>query len=208
MAGVAGCDAGNPRSCTVSCGAQGECPDGTTCGTDTYCHGPDEDPDSCLLIEPDANTDEDAGTRVDASIRDGGIPDANVTLPDACSGRESFEEVRFPQLVIPDDDPAGVASGIQVDDGCVVVNTVEVSINITHTFRGDLAVDLIAPNNETVRLFAPSSDSTDDINAIIPVDIAAGESAAGPWILEVEDTAVGDVGSLDRWSLGINRPAP
>lgn len=207
-AGVAACGAGDPRSCTVSCGAAGECPEGTSCGTDSYCHAPDEAPDSCLIIEPDAAPGEDAGSRPDASIRDAGIPDANVNRPDACSGFEIFGEVRFPQLVIPDDDPVGVASGIQVDDGCVVVDTVEVTIDITHTFRGDLAIDLTAPDGETVRVFTPSNDATDDIHALIPVFIASGDSAVGEWVLEVEDTAVGDVGSFDRWSLGINRPAP
>jgi hypothetical protein len=207
-ASVAGCDAGDPRSCTVSCGALGECPDGTSCGTDSYCHAADEDPASCLLIEPDAAPVEDAGSRVDASIRDGGVPDANVIRPDACSGFETFAEVRFPQLVIPDADPVGVSSVIQVDDGCVVIDTVEITLDITHTFRGDLAVDLTAPNGDTIRVFTPSNDSTDDIHALIPVAIARGENASGTWLLEASDGVVGDTGSLDRWSLGINRPAP
>ncbi len=53
LAAVAGaavttaCDAGSPRACTVSCSADGQCPDGTTCGTDSFCHAPGEPAGSC-----------------------------------------------------------------------------------------------------------------------------------------------------------------
>jgi hypothetical protein len=47
FAAAPGCNAGNPRPCTVTCAADLKCPDGTSCGADLYCYGPDETPGSC-----------------------------------------------------------------------------------------------------------------------------------------------------------------
>jgi hypothetical protein len=206
---VAGCDAGNPRSCTVTCGDLGECPDGTSCGTDDYCYAPEEEPGSCSFIgQPDSAPGDDAGSNPDGSTADAARPDANVDRPDACAGDAAFADARSPGVAIPDDDPFGVLSVIEVDDGCVVVDTVEVGIDITHTFSGDIGIELTAPGGQTVVVVAPSGDSTDDINAFFPVVIAGGESAIGQWTLTVVDTVGSDTGTLNRWSIGINRPAP
>ena len=49
----AGCDAGSPRPCTVTCGGGGECPEGTQCGPDSFCYGPGETPGSCPTGDDD-----------------------------------------------------------------------------------------------------------------------------------------------------------
>jgi hypothetical protein len=48
---LAGCSAGDPRSCTVACSPEGACPDGTTCGADGYCLAADEEPGACADID-------------------------------------------------------------------------------------------------------------------------------------------------------------
>jgi hypothetical protein len=52
-----GCSASDPRACTVTCGAAGECPDGMSCGPDQYCYAADQEPGSCAQGSGDDGTD-------------------------------------------------------------------------------------------------------------------------------------------------------
>jgi serine protease len=80
-------------------------------------------------------------------------------------------------------------------------STLQVGVDITHTFRGDLVLDLVAPDGSTYRLKAAStSDSADDVKTTYTVD-ASGESANGTWKLRVQDTAAQDTGTLNSWKL-------
>ncbi|MFJ5302476.1 S8 family peptidase [Streptomyces sp. NPDC088350] len=77
----------------------------------------------------------------------------------------------------------------------------QVGVDITHTYRGDLVVDLVAPDGSTYRLKAAStSDSADDVKATYAVD-ASSETANGTWKLRVQDTAAQDTGTLNSWKL-------
>jgi hypothetical protein len=60
-AALSGCSAGDPRACTVTCGAAGECPDGTSCGPDQYCYAADQQPGSCAQGSGDDDGTSDAG---------------------------------------------------------------------------------------------------------------------------------------------------
>lgn len=64
---VAGCSAGDPRACTVTCAADGQCPDGTTCGADLYCYGPSETPGSCSQTGDDLSDDDGADVSDDVT---------------------------------------------------------------------------------------------------------------------------------------------
>ena len=76
-----------------------------------------------------------------------------------------------------------------------------VSVNITHTYRGDLKIDLVSPGGTTYNLKASSgSDSADNVIATYTVN-ASGSVANGTWTLKVTDTASGDTGTLNNWSL-------
>jgi Proprotein convertase P-domain len=216
---LAGCEAGSPRSCTVTCGDQGGCPDGTSCGTDGYCYAPAEVDGSCTLVgEPDASGVDgpDAAVgRPDAAVDrpDAAVdrPDAAVDpRPDACAGPDSFAGIEADPASIPDGSLVGVASTIVAGGaaGCVVVDSVQIRIDITHTFRGDLSVFLTPPVGQTVLVVPPSNDSDDDIHQTFDLAIAAGQSAVGQWTLTVIDDVAQDAGTLDRWSIGINQAAP
>ncbi|MER6785456.1 S8 family serine peptidase [Streptomyces sp. NPDC000658] len=77
----------------------------------------------------------------------------------------------------------------------------QVGVDITHTYRGDLVVDLVAPDGTSYRLkAASSSDSADDVNATYSVN-ASAETADGTWKLRVQDTAAQDTGRLNGWKL-------
>ncbi len=104
---------------------------------------------------------------------------------------------------IPDDDPAGAFSTIEVTSGGEV-EAVMVEVDITHTYAGDLEIRLIHPDGTDVQLQEPTSESTDDIHKTYPVNAFAGKPAAGTWTLKVIDHARMDTGTLDRWTLMLN----
>ncbi|MDR6980003.1 serine protease [Streptomyces sp. 3330] len=80
-------------------------------------------------------------------------------------------------------------------------STLKVGVDITHTYRGDLVIDLVAPDGSAYRLkAASSSDSADNVNTTYTVN-ASGETANGTWKLRVQDTAAQDTGRLDSWQL-------
>ncbi len=76
-----------------------------------------------------------------------------------------------------------------------------VSVNITHTYRGDLKIDLLAPDGSVYALKASnSSDSADNVIATYTVNLSS-EALNGAWKLRVQDVAPGDTGKLNSWSV-------
>lgn len=74
-------------------------------------------------------------------------------------------------------------------------------VSISHTFRGDIKLELVSPTGVTYLLKSPSaSDSADDIIAEFPVD-ASASPADGEWALRMSDTVSNDTGKLETWSL-------
>jgi subtilisin-like proprotein convertase family protein len=77
----------------------------------------------------------------------------------------------------------------------------EVSVDITHTYRGDLAISLVAPDGTTYLLEdIPNNDSNDNVLKTYTVNVSS-ESASGTWRLRVDDTATGDTGTLNSWGM-------
>ncbi|MFF3330933.1 S8 family serine peptidase [Streptomyces sp. NPDC002888] len=80
-------------------------------------------------------------------------------------------------------------------------STLQVGVDITHTYRGDLVVDLVAPDGTSYRLKSSStSDSADNVNTTYSVN-ASSEVANGTWKLRVQDVAAQDTGRLNSWKL-------
>ncbi len=79
--------------------------------------------------------------------------------------------------------------------------TSKVAVNITHTYRGDLKIDLLAPDGSVYALKASSSsDSADNVVATYTVNLST-EALNGAWKLRVQDVAAGDTGTLNNWSV-------
>ncbi|GAB3151986.1 hypothetical protein GCM10027290_42020 [Micromonospora sonneratiae] len=78
--------------------------------------------------------------------------------------------------------------------------TLKVDVNITHTYRGDLVVTLVAPDGSQHVLHNRTGGSADDLIASYTVD-ASGSVANGTWKLRVQDAASADTGTLTTWSL-------
>ncbi|WP_175500019.1 MULTISPECIES: S8 family serine peptidase [unclassified Streptomyces] len=77
----------------------------------------------------------------------------------------------------------------------------KVAVDIKHTYRGDLVIDLVAPDGSAYRLKDSSgSDGADNVLATYTVD-ASSETANGTWTLRVRDVYTGDTGYIDSWGL-------
>jgi subtilisin-like proprotein convertase family protein len=118
--------------------------------------------------------------------------------------RISFD--RMPNLPIPDARPTGVSDAMQVDE-TAIVRSVAVSVDIAHTYRGDLRLDLVGPDGTAVTLQQFLGGSQDNLVRTFSVadtpglGAFAGRSARGPWALVVSDHVAVDIGTLRRWSL-------
>ncbi|MFG1966627.1 S8 family serine peptidase [Nonomuraea sp. NPDC049028] len=76
-----------------------------------------------------------------------------------------------------------------------------VHVEIDHTWRGDLKLDLVAPDGKVYPLrAADAKDGTDNINESYWVN-ASASAANGTWKLRAEDLAKGDKGFINGWTL-------
>ncbi len=78
--------------------------------------------------------------------------------------------------------------------------TTPVAVNITHTYKGDLKVDLIAPDGSVYVLHNRTGGSADNIIQTFSVNLTT-EALNGTWNLRVNDNASGDTGTLNSWSI-------
>jgi subtilisin-like proprotein convertase family protein len=111
-------------------------------------------------------------------------------------------------LAIPDNNRDGVTSRLTVDDARTIERLL-VRVDIAHATRGDLRLELVAPDGTVVLLQQISSELTPDIHTTFgltteteePLDVLRGRSAAGVWQLIVRDQRTKDAGTLLSWGL-------
>lgn len=121
---------------------------------------------------------------------------------------------REPALAIPDGSATGITDVVTVVPSFTVAS-VEVSVDITHTWRGDLIVEL-RHDSTKVRLHNRTGGSADDLVGSYPSTLTPsgpgtlsdffGHSSAGTWTLFVSDNAGQDVGTLNQWCLTLAGP--
>jgi subtilisin-like proprotein convertase family protein/subtilisin family serine protease len=110
---------------------------------------------------------------------------------------------------IPDNDPEGIRSSIMVDRD-KKIRDVKAWVDITHSWIGDLTIDIISPSGTSVRLHDREGRSQDNIIKTYSLQDTPqlrqflGENAKGEWVLKVADLAAEDEGDLNRWGLEIN----
>jgi aminopeptidase S len=80
--------------------------------------------------------------------------------------------------------------------------TATVEVHIVHTYIGDLIVTLVAPDGSTHVLHDRTGGSADDINQTYTVNLST-VPRNGTWRLRVQDTAFGDVGRIDSWTVSL-----
>lgn len=114
--------------------------------------------------------------------------------------------------------------------GLGTVFNIQVTLDITHSFVGDLDAYLISPSGRQVELFTAVGGQYNNLTNVTLDDTAArsiasltvddvpytgtfrpegllsdfnGEDANGTWTLQIRDTAFADQGTLNSWSLKI-----
>jgi subtilisin-like proprotein convertase family protein len=132
-------------------------------------------------------------------------------------------------LAIPDNNVAGATSTIAVADTSIVQD-VNVTVNVAHTFDNDLTLSLITPANTSITLVARRGGSSDNYNNSVFDDEAAtsiasgaapftgsfrpeqllsaadGVSGVGNWKFKAVDSAAQDLGTINSWTLTLVYP--
>ena len=87
------------------------------------------------------------------------------------------------------------------------IKDIEVAVDMTHTYIGDLSIVLISPRNNSFPLHSRSGGSRDNIirtytmgTTPVLADLR-GKSIRGAWKLKIIDHAALDTGKLNHWSL-------
>ncbi|MEU2747265.1 S8 family serine peptidase [Streptomyces collinus] len=130
-----------------------------------------------------------------------GLADAAKTVQAVKGGTSTGTTFSSTTAVAIPDNGAAIESPISVTGRSGnAPSGLQVGVDITHTYRGDLVIDLIAPDGSAYRLKAAASDSADNVNTTYTVN-ASSEVANGTWKLRVQDTAAQDTGTLNGWKL-------
>jgi len=139
----------------------------------------------------------DAGAAVSEALGRMGTPSPSIIM-----------KTSSPELSIPDNNQTGAQDTINITDGATVAS-IKVSVDITHTFIGDLRVTLRSPAGTTVALHDRNGGNADNIKKTFDLTTTPGlgalngQSVQGDWTLLVQDLAAVDVGRLNSWKLEI-----
>lgn len=112
------------------------------------------------------------------------------------------------QLAIPDNQLSGVTSEIAIAQNATI-RDIEVSVNITHDFLGDIEIYLIAPNSKRILLQSRTLgrqtilQTTYTIKSHPVLDQLLAVPANGSWKLQIIDYSPQDIGQLHSWELVI-----
>lgn len=145
-----------------------------------------------------------------------------TTANEVCN---SFSSTDTP-LNIPDNNSTGISSVINYGINKIITD-VNVTVNVTHPWIGDLTLTLISPSGTSVLLVASRNDDGDNYTNTIfdseaEVSISSGiapftgvfkpqgslsnfnnEESLGNWTLKVIDEGPDDIGKILNWSLEI-----
>jgi extracellular elastinolytic metalloproteinase len=147
----------------------------------------------------------DLASRDTGTLRAWGL---SLELEPAASTQTARGEAR-PAVRIPDDDPSGVESTIAIG-ASGTARSVKVTVDITHTYVGDLVVELVSPSGNRATLHDRLGGSRDNLirsyDSVATPALAAliGSAVQGNWKLRVADHEGQDVGKLNGWALELS----
>jgi len=111
---------------------------------------------------------------------------------------ETLKAEATPNLAVKD--LAKVTSTVSFDKD-VAIDSLKLSLDLPHTYRGDLKVTLTSPSGKTATVHDRTGGGADDLKGTFDLSAFQGEKTKGTWTLTVEDKARADTGSLKSWSL-------
>lgn len=119
-----------------------------------------------------------------------------------------IKQLNVISMPIPDDDPRGVISPIEISDAELVRN-IRVYVQINHSFMGDLEIRLRPPVGDMILLQGRTLGRKSRLDMIYSLETTPllgqilNQSAKGRWQLHVIDSAQMDTGELKQWQLEI-----
>ena len=138
-----------------------------------------------------------------------------------CATASTLTETPFSldAVALPFDENMPITSELEVtQDFTIESDGLRVPVNITHTYRGDVIIDLTSPAGTTVRLKDNSlpNDSEENVVEIYPTTATPseslsafeGESTLGTWTLAVSDFQTEDSGQLESWGITVVSRSP
>jgi len=145
----------------------------------------------------------------------------NLAIPVVGEGGsgDPLQDITTSRITIPDMGPDHL------------VESVTVNVSLTHPLTSDLVLTLIAPNGRRVLLANMRGAGADYTTTVFddaaaqsigagaspfigsfqpeePLAVLRGLPIQGDWLLEINDTATGNVGMIDAWSLDITAGLP
>ena len=119
---------------------------------------------------------------------------------------QTFKRTSNPEVQIPDDDTAGISDVISFSEDTTIFSAM-ISVNITHTYRGDLRVTVRTPWDDSIALHQRQGGGSHNLKTIFDVanlpalNALRGHTMQGNWTLHVQDLAAQDVGVLHSWEI-------
>ena len=101
---------------------------------------------------------------------------------------------------IPDNVATGLTSQINVAETGTFAE-LQVTVDITHPYIGDLTIKLISPDAKEFVLHRKEGGGSDNLKKTFKMELPAGIATTGAWKLNVNDTAARDEGALNSWGL-------
>jgi subtilisin family serine protease len=130
-------------------------------------------------------------------------PSENLTVrplakPVAAQTTETVKAEATPNLAVKDN--SKVSSTVSFDKD-VAIDSLKLSLDLPHTYKGDLVVTLTSPSGKSHTVHNRTGGSADDVKGTFDLSAFAGEKTKGTWTLTVEDKAKADTGTLKSWGL-------
>ncbi len=101
---------------------------------------------------------------------------------------------------VPDNDPAGGSLDVAVTDA-FTAKGLSVTVDVTHTYRGDLVVSLLRDGAVVKVLSDRAGGSAHDVKDTFTLTAAETGTPTGTWTLKVVDTAAQDTGTINSVKL-------
>ena len=154
-----------------------------------------------------ANSAADA-TPLDIRIFAGYAPSSCASLSGASGSNscpayttQTFSAV--PNIAIPDRTSSqDTTSTIRISDNGTI-KKITVSVDITHSYIGDLKVILTSPSGTAITLHDRSGTAQRDIKRSYTTELSSliNTQIKGDWVLSVGDYASSDIGKINSWSI-------
>jgi subtilisin-like proprotein convertase family protein len=159
---------------------------------------------------PDARLSGDGGIALDATPASS---DAIEGTPDGASTSFQLSQSATPNIAIPDGPLPGLTSTLVFSSSCTI-QAILIDMRITHTFVGDVIMNLKSPAGTDVTLqeYNDVYEGNGGLmgtypTTLLPVesmDQLVGQQAKGTWTLTIRDGEDMDVGTFHSWGIRLS----